>query len=141
MNRCRTYRSASDSTKIGHVKGNKNCKFAYIWVQNTAEPPLVAPNNDVGLDGMVIKLTSLLAGTATNPFRNGYFQGPAEESLETASACPGVRKGLILVMSGTCSRTPPRVPTTMPMVLMEGSTCFLHYIILQLHLVPLWFNG
>ncbi|KAB5557082.1 hypothetical protein DKX38_007991 [Salix brachista] len=52
--------------------------------------PVVAPNNDVGLDGMVINLASLLAGTATNPFENGYFQGPKEAPLEAASACPGV---------------------------------------------------
>ncbi|KAJ6307147.1 hypothetical protein OIU78_022265 [Salix suchowensis] len=54
------------------------------------DAPLVAPNNDVGLDGMVINLASLLAGTATNPFENGYFQGPKEAPLEAASACPGV---------------------------------------------------
>ncbi|KAJ6335506.1 hypothetical protein OIU78_012187 [Salix suchowensis] len=53
-------------------------------------PPLVAPNNDVGLDGLIINLASLLAGTATNPFGNGYFQGPKEAPLEAASACPGV---------------------------------------------------
>ncbi|KAJ6412813.1 hypothetical protein OIU84_005792 [Salix udensis] len=51
---------------------------------------VVAPNNDVGLDGMVINLAGLLAGTATNPFENGYFQGPKEAPLEAASACPGV---------------------------------------------------
>ncbi|KAF8406039.1 hypothetical protein HHK36_008119 [Tetracentron sinense] len=88
---------------------NSKYKFAYIWVGNSEtrcpgqcawpfhqpiygpqSPPLVAPNNDVGLDGMVINLASLLAGTATNPFGNGYFQGPAEAPLEAASACPGV---------------------------------------------------
>uniref|UniRef100_A0A7N2RFJ6 Uncharacterized protein n=1 Tax=Quercus lobata TaxID=97700 RepID=A0A7N2RFJ6_QUELO len=52
-------------------------------------PPLVAPNNNVGLDGMVINLASLLAGTTTNPFGNGYFQGPKDAPLEAASACPG----------------------------------------------------
>ncbi|KAL3514177.1 hypothetical protein ACH5RR_026894 [Cinchona calisaya] len=92
-------------------KGNKNyySKFAYIWVGNSEtqcpgycawpfhqpqygpqNPPLIPPNNDVGLDGMVINLGSLLAGTATNPFGNGYYQGPAEAPLEAASACPGV---------------------------------------------------
>ncbi|GAV90617.1 Phi_1 domain-containing protein [Cephalotus follicularis] len=97
--RCGTHGSASAS-------GNE---FAYIWVGNSAtqcpgqcawpfhqpiygpqSPPLVAPNNDVGLDGMVINLASLLAGTATNPFGNGYYQGPKEAPLEAASACPGV---------------------------------------------------
>ncbi|XP_061345949.1 protein PHOSPHATE-INDUCED 1-like [Gastrolobium bilobum] len=104
MNRCGTHGSSS----VGHVKG-KNYKFAYIWVGNSEtqcpglcawpfhqpiygpqSPPLIAPNNDVGLDGMVINLASLFAGTATNPFGNGYFQGPAESPLEAASACPGV---------------------------------------------------
>ncbi|TKY74382.1 EXORDIUM protein [Spatholobus suberectus] len=84
-------------------------KFAYVWVGNSEtqcpgqcawpfhqpiygpqSPPLVAPNNDVGLDGMVINVASLLAGTVTNPFGNGYFQGPKEAPLEAASACTGV---------------------------------------------------
>ncbi|KAM4087065.1 hypothetical protein ACJW30_10G148500 [Castanea mollissima] len=84
-------------------------KFAYIWVGNAEtqcpsncswpfnltiygpkSPPLVAPNNDVGVDGMVMNLASLLVGTATNPFGNGYYQGPKEEPLEAVSACPGM---------------------------------------------------
>ncbi|KAJ7958990.1 protein EXORDIUM [Quillaja saponaria] len=103
--RCGTHGSSS---KSGQIKG-KIYKFAYIWVGNSEtqcpgqcawpfhqpiygpqNPPLVSPNADVGLDGMVINLASLLAGTATNPFGNGYFQGPAEAPLEAASACPGV---------------------------------------------------
>ncbi|XP_020237740.1 protein EXORDIUM [Cajanus cajan] len=106
MSRCGTHGSSSTTS---HVKDGKNYKFAYIWVGNSEtqcpgqcawpfhqpiygpqSPPLIAPNNDVGLDGMVINLASLLAGTATNPFGNGYFQGPAEAPLEAASACPGV---------------------------------------------------
>ncbi|KAL9312676.1 hypothetical protein ACSQ67_018128 [Phaseolus vulgaris] len=106
LSRCGTHGSASSAA---HVKAGKNYKFAYIWVGNSETqcpgqcawpfhqpiygpqtPPLVAPNNDVGVDGMVISLASLLAGTATNPFGNGYFQGPAEAPLEAASACPGV---------------------------------------------------
>lgn len=102
--RCGTHGSSS----AGHAK-NKNYKFAYIWVGNSEaqcpgqcawpfhqpiygpqSPPLVAPNNDVGIDGMVINLASLLAGTVTNPFGNGFYQGPAEAPLEAATACPGV---------------------------------------------------
>ncbi|KAK2998253.1 hypothetical protein RJ639_007618 [Escallonia herrerae] len=105
--RCGTHGSAP-SSQIGRVKG-KVPKFAYIWVGNSEtqcpgqcawpfhqpiygpqSPPLVAPNNDVGLDGMVINLASLLAATATNPFGNGYYQGAASAPLEAASACPGV---------------------------------------------------
>ncbi|XP_028753146.1 protein EXORDIUM-like 2 [Neltuma alba] len=52
-------------------------------------PPLVAPNGDVGVDGMIINLATLLAGTVTNPFNNGYFQGPPTAPLEAVSACTG----------------------------------------------------
>jgi hypothetical protein len=104
MSKCGTHGSSKGASVDG-----KSHKFAYIWVGNSEtqcpgqcawpfhqpiygpqSPPLVAPNNDVGLDGMVINLASLLAGTATNPFGNGYFQGPKEAPLEAASACPGV---------------------------------------------------
>ncbi|GMJ02492.1 EXORDIUM [Hibiscus trionum] len=103
------------SSRCGnHGSGSSNgskfgSKFAYIWVGNSETqcpgkcawpfhkpiygpqvPPLVAPNNDVGLDGMVINLASLLAGTATNPFGDGYYQGPKQAPLEAASACPGM---------------------------------------------------
>ncbi|KAL2242226.1 UNVERIFIED_CONTAM: Protein PHOSPHATE-INDUCED 1 [Sesamum indicum] len=103
VNRCGTHGS-----KSALVKGKKY-KFAYIWVGNSESqcpgycawpfhqpiygpqsPPLVAPNNDVGLDGIVMNLGGLLAGTATNPFGNGFYQGPSGAPLEAASACPGV---------------------------------------------------
>ncbi|MCE5166408.1 Protein PHOSPHATE-INDUCED 1 [Datura stramonium] len=105
--RCGTHGS-SLSSKNAPPKG-KIYKFAYIWVGNSETqcpgqcawpfhqpiygpqgPALVAPNNDVGSDGMVMNLASLLAGTVTNPFGNGYYQGPADVPLEAASACPGV---------------------------------------------------
>ncbi|CAN6479920.1 unnamed protein product [Victoria cruziana] len=95
-----------DSSPI--AKGLKQ-KFAYIWVGDSETqcpgkcawpfhqplygpqtPPLVAPNGDVGVDGMIINIASLLAGTVTNPFGNGYYQGPAAAPLEAASACPGM---------------------------------------------------
>ncbi|KAG9451462.1 hypothetical protein H6P81_011427 [Aristolochia fimbriata] len=101
MSRCGNH----GSSRWGLKKG----KFAYIWVGNSEtqcpgtcawpfhqplygpqSPPLVAPNNDVGVDGMIINIASLLAGTVTNPFSNGYFQGPAEAPLEAASACTGI---------------------------------------------------
>ncbi|MCL7023075.1 hypothetical protein MKW94_004592 [Papaver nudicaule] len=88
---------------------SKKTKYAYIWVGNSEtqcpgqcawpfhQPifgpkgaPLTAPNKDVGVDGMIINLASLLAGTATNPFGNGYYQGPAVGHLEIASACTGI---------------------------------------------------
>ncbi|KAK1314356.1 hypothetical protein QJS10_CPA06g01984 [Acorus calamus] len=100
MSRCGTH-GASPPAKKG--------RYAYVWVGNSASqcpgqcawpfhqpiygpqsPPLVSPNGDVGVDGMVMNLASLLAGTVTNPFGDGYFQGPTEAPLEAASACPGM---------------------------------------------------
>ncbi|CAL0311962.1 unnamed protein product [Lupinus luteus] len=87
---------------------NGKVKSAYIWVGNSETqcpgqcawpfhqplygpqtPPLVAPNGDVGVDGIIINLATLLAGTVTNPFNNGYFQGPATAPLEAVTACTG----------------------------------------------------
>ncbi|CAJ1971743.1 unnamed protein product [Sphenostylis stenocarpa] len=102
-------RCGTHGSSVGGRVNGKRSKFTYIWVGNSEtqcpgqcawpfhqpiygpqNPPLVAPNNDVGLDGMVINVASLLAGTATNPFGNGYFQGPKEAPLEAGSACTGV---------------------------------------------------
>lgn len=89
--------------------GSKGAKFAYAWVGNPGKqcpgqcawpfyqpiygpqiPPLVAPNGDIGVDGMVISLATVLAGTVTNPFDKGYFQGPDDAPLEAVSACTGI---------------------------------------------------
>ncbi|KAK1288007.1 hypothetical protein QJS10_CPB19g01354 [Acorus calamus] len=96
-------------SNCGFHGSNAKTNSAYIWVGNSASqcpgqcawpfhqpiygpqtPPLVAPNNDVGLDGMVINIASLLAGTVTNPFGKGYFQGPPEAALEVNKVCPGM---------------------------------------------------
>jgi len=53
-------------------------------------PPLVAPNGDVGIDGMIINIATVVAGAVTNPFNTGYFQGDAAAPLEAVSACPGI---------------------------------------------------
>ncbi|KAI3901611.1 hypothetical protein MKW92_018407 [Papaver armeniacum] len=103
MSKCGSHGSAS----IGKTKDSK--KFAYIWVGNPEtqcagqcawpfhqpiygpqSPPLVSPNADVGVDGMIINLATVLAGTVTNPFKNGFFQGPATAPLEAVSACTGI---------------------------------------------------
>ncbi|KAI6687798.1 hypothetical protein NL676_024626 [Syzygium grande] len=101
---------------------------AYIWVGNSASQcpgqcawplhqpiygpqsaPLGAPNGDVGVDGMVINVASLLAGTVTNPFGDGYTVGAAGAPTDVASACTGSfgkvslpgYAGELLVDSGT----------------------------------------
>ncbi|XP_068486220.1 protein PHOSPHATE-INDUCED 1-like [Phaseolus vulgaris] len=102
-------RCGTHGSSMGARVNGKRYKFAYVWVGNSESqcpgqcawpfhqpiygpqnPALIAPNNDVGVDGMVINVASLLAGTVTNPFGNGYFQGPKEAPLEAASACTGV---------------------------------------------------
>jgi hypothetical protein len=99
--RCGTH-AASPRSRAG--------RFAYVWVGNPATqcpgqcawpfhqpaygpqaPPLTAPNADVGVDGMVISLASMVVGTVTNPFGNGFFQEGSEDApLEAATACAGV---------------------------------------------------
>ncbi|KAJ7526552.1 hypothetical protein O6H91_16G011800 [Diphasiastrum complanatum] len=48
--------------------------------------PLLAPNG-VGVDGMIITIAKVLAGGATNPYGNAYYQGDASAALEAAGAC------------------------------------------------------
>ncbi|CAM6127109.1 unnamed protein product [Calypogeia fissa] len=87
----------------------KQRSLHYIWVGNPgtqcpgfcawpfAKPqygppnfvPLLPPNGDVGIDGMIINLASMVAGAATNPDGNGYYQGDATAPLEAATACTG----------------------------------------------------
>lgn len=103
MNRCGSH---------GWTRGkltNANSKYAYAWVGNPVSQcpgqcawpfykplvgpqtaPLLPPNGDVGIDGMVISLATVLGGSVTNPFDKGYFQGPATAPLEAVSACTGM---------------------------------------------------
>ncbi|GAU34522.1 hypothetical protein TSUD_393960 [Trifolium subterraneum] len=142
------------SSRCGTHGSSVDHKFAYVWVGNSEtqcpgqcawpfhqpiygpqSPPLVAPNNDVGLDGMVINVASLLAGTVTNPFGNGFFQGPKEAPLEAGSAC--TVKGLILDTLETSWWIQQVVPVITLMALMEGSICCLHSLTQQPHSVLL----
>lgn len=96
MSRCGTHgqrRPGAPFIWVGNAEAQ--CPGQCAWpfhrpMYGPQTPPLVAPNGDVGADGMVINLAALLAGTATNPFGNGYFQGPKEAPLEAASACQGI---------------------------------------------------
>ncbi|GLJ10973.1 hypothetical protein SUGI_0139200 [Cryptomeria japonica] len=53
-------------------------------------PPLIPPNGDVGIDGMVVVVATILAGTASNPFGDGYHADPAFAPQEAATACSGI---------------------------------------------------
>ncbi|XVF64794.1 hypothetical protein PTKIN_Ptkin09bG0195500 [Pterospermum kingtungense] len=96
-------------SNCGFHSSNVKEKSVLIWVGNSEiqcpgqcawpfhqpiygpqTPPLGAPNGDVGVDGMIINIASLLAGAVTNPYGNGYFLGSDGAQLEAASACPGM---------------------------------------------------
>ncbi|CAO2040617.1 unnamed protein product [Urochloa humidicola] len=103
MSRCGTHGASPRSHRSGS-------RFAYVWVGNPVSQcpgqcawpfhqpaygpqaaPLTPPNGDVGADGMVISLASMIVGTVTNPFGNGFYQeGSADAPLEAATACAGV---------------------------------------------------
>ena len=51
---------------------------------------LSSPNGDVGCDGMIITIATVLAGCATSPQSNGYFQGEVGYPLEAATSCQGL---------------------------------------------------
>lgn len=53
-------------------------------------PPLKAPNNDVGVDGMCITIASMISGAATNTLGSGYYQGGTYGGLEAAGVCAGI---------------------------------------------------
>lgn len=83
-------------------------QLLYSWVGNSATqcpgqcawpfakasygPPLqlTPPNGDVGIDGMIINIAALLAGTATDPLGTGWYQGDASAPLESATSCTGI---------------------------------------------------
>lgn len=98
MSRCGTHGSTRGATRFAYAwVGNSEtqCPGQCAWpfhqpIYGPQTPPLIAPNGDVGVDGMVINLATVLAGTVTNPFNNGYFQGPATAPLEAVSACTGM---------------------------------------------------
>ncbi|XP_019173264.1 PREDICTED: protein EXORDIUM-like 2 isoform X2 [Ipomoea nil] len=97
--RCGTHAStAAGENRVAYAwVGNSEtqCPGKCAWpfhqpIYGPQTPPLVAPNGDVGVDGMIINLATVLAGTVTNPFKDGYFQGPATAPLEAVSACTGM---------------------------------------------------
>lgn len=97
MSNCGFHGSDSKTTSPFIWVGNSasQCPGECAWpfhqpIYGPQTPPLLPPNADVGLDGMIVNIATLLAGTATNPFGNGYFLGSPEAPLEAATACTGV---------------------------------------------------
>uniref|UniRef100_A0A0E0L9F2 Uncharacterized protein n=1 Tax=Oryza punctata TaxID=4537 RepID=A0A0E0L9F2_ORYPU len=97
------------SVRCGLHGSDAGAGYAYAWVGNAERqcpgqcawpfatpaygpqgPPLGAPNGDVGADGMVVTLASMLAGAVTNPFGDAYYQGDKDAALEACTACAGV---------------------------------------------------
>ncbi|EPS68014.1 hypothetical protein M569_06759, partial [Genlisea aurea] len=96
--RCGTHGSTRGATRFAYAwvgDSEAQCPGYCAWpfhqpMYGPQTPPLVAPNGDVGVDGMVINLAAVLAGTVTNPYNSGYFQGPPTAPLEAVTACTGV---------------------------------------------------
>ncbi|KAF0902714.1 hypothetical protein E2562_019065 [Oryza meyeriana var. granulata] len=97
------------SVRCGLHGSDAGAGYAYAWAGNAErqcpgqcawpfarpaygpqDPPLGAPKGDVGVDGMVVTLASMLAGAVTNPFGDAYYQGDKDAALEACTACAGV---------------------------------------------------
>ncbi|KAI3675840.1 hypothetical protein L1987_85436 [Smallanthus sonchifolius] len=98
MSRCGTHGSTKGKPRVAYAwvgDSETQCPGQCAWpfhqpMYGPQTPPLVSPNDDVGVDGMVINLATVLAGAVTNPFNQGFFQGPANAPLEAVSACTGI---------------------------------------------------
>ncbi|XP_040381296.1 protein PHOSPHATE-INDUCED 1 homolog [Oryza brachyantha] len=100
MSRCGTHGPVAHGAAAGAAYawvGNSEtqCPGQCAWpfhqpVYGPQAPPLVPPSGDVGMDGMVINVASMVAGAVTNPFGDGFYQGERGAALEAATACTGV---------------------------------------------------
>lgn len=88
---------AGPSKKLYIIVGNpeSECPGTCAWPFHKADfgPQGVTyqpPNRNVGADAMAISFASALAGTVTNPFNTGFYQGPKSDPLEAATACVGI---------------------------------------------------
>ncbi|EEF39317.1 protein EXORDIUM-like 2 [Ricinus communis] len=77
-----------------HVGDSSQCPGLCAWpyaIPAYGPPgPALVPPNGVAADGMIINIATVLAGAATNPYKDGYFQGDALAPLEAVTACPGM---------------------------------------------------
>ena len=53
---------------------------------------LQPPSGKVGADSMLISFAQALAATVTNPYNNGFYDGPQAHAhpVEVSTACPGI---------------------------------------------------
>ncbi|KAJ1258653.1 hypothetical protein BS78_10G091900 [Paspalum vaginatum] len=97
------------SVRCGLHGADAGAGYAYAWAGDAARQcpgqcawpfaapaygppdpkPLGAPNGDVGADGMMVTLASMVAGAVTNPFGDAYYQGEKDAALEACTACTG----------------------------------------------------
>lgn len=96
--RCGKHGSApggGSSTYIWAGNSAKQCPGQCAWpfaqpLYGPQGAPLVAPNGDAGMDGLVMVLATMVAGTVTNPYGDAFYQGSKDAPLEACTACPGV---------------------------------------------------
>ncbi|ERN03342.1 hypothetical protein AMTR_s00003p00242490 [Amborella trichopoda] len=73
---------------------SKQCPGLCAWpyAKPLWGPPsvLMAPGGDVGLAGMVINVATMLVGSATNPYGDGFYEGDPLVPVEASTACPGL---------------------------------------------------
>jgi hypothetical protein len=97
VSRCGLHGSDAGARTAYVLVGNSaaQCPGQCAWpfhkpVYGPQAPALVPPSGDVGMDGMVMNVASMVAGAVTNPFGDGFYQGPKGAALEACTACPGV---------------------------------------------------
>ncbi|KAL3687768.1 hypothetical protein R1sor_014077 [Riccia sorocarpa] len=90
---------------LSSAEGGNGQQIPYAWIGNPGKQcpslcawpyapggiikqALIPPNGDVGIDGMIITIGNLLAGMATNPFGNAWYQDGS--GLEGAGVCQGI---------------------------------------------------
>ncbi|TVU12032.1 hypothetical protein EJB05_45653, partial [Eragrostis curvula] len=97
------------SARCGLHGSDAGAGYAYAWLGNAERecpghcawpfakpaygpqdlPPLVSPNGDAGVDGMVVTLATMVAGAVTDPFGDAYYLGDKDAALEACTACAG----------------------------------------------------
>jgi hypothetical protein len=97
------------SARCGLHGSDARAGYAYAWVGNAERecpghcawpfakpeygpqdaPALDPPNGDVGVDGMLVTLATVVADAVTNPFGDGYYLGDKDAALEACTACAG----------------------------------------------------